>query len=475
MKVRKPNFFESIFPICFMLFALGLGYGYLGLRAEPLLILSAFIAGLIGLRIGLKWSNMLDGIIEKLTKSMPATLILISVGILIGTWMFSGTIPMLIYYGVQLISPNFILVTSFIVSAIISSVTGTSWGSVGTIGVALIGIASGLGVSLPATAGAIVAGAYFGDKMSPLSDTTNLAPIAAGSNLYEHIKHMIWTTAPGFILSVIIYFIVGFSSNATEISSPENIKSIISTLDKMFDWNILLLLPLVIVLYGSITKKPVIPIMLISSVISIILGITLQGFSLKNGFLSVVDGFRIDMLHNDNFIADNVIPDIVRLLNRGGMNSMMGTVLIAFCAFGFAGIVTKTGSLEVILSKIVSIIKTTFGLITSTCIASITMALVTGSSYLSILIPGELFSDTYKKMGLASKNLSRTLEDAGTVVVPLIPWSMAGVYMSATLGVPVLDYAPWAILCYTGFILAIIYSITGIGIAKEVEEKISEK
>ncbi|MTI71985.1 MAG: Na+/H+ antiporter NhaC [Firmicutes bacterium] len=470
---RKPTFLEAILPIIVMLLLLGFGYGYMHLRAEPLLILAAGFAGIIGKRTGLTWKEMLDAIVDKLAKAMPATLILITVGLLIGTWMLSGTIPMLIFYGVQIINPKFILVTAFLVSALISTVTGTSWGSVGTVGVALIGIATGLGVSLPATAGAIVAGAYFGDKLSPLSDTTNLAPIAAGSELYEHIKHMLYTTVPPFIISLVIYTIVGFNSQAAKVTTPEKVNTMLNTLDIIFNWNIVLILPILIVLYGSITKKPTIPTMSISAFIAAIMGVTIQNFTLNNAFNSMVNGFNVSMVNIEGFDPSSVIWDVTRLVNRGGMSSMMGTVLIAFCAFGFAGIVSKTGCLEVVLEKLLKTIKSVGGLVLSTVISCLTMAVVTGSSYLSILIPGEMFKETYITKGLHPKNLSRTLEDSGTVFVPLVPWSMAGVYMASTLGVPVIEYAPWAILNYTGFIFAIIYGFTGFGITKK--DKDTEK
>ncbi|HJG33274.1 MAG TPA: Na+/H+ antiporter NhaC, partial [Jeotgalicoccus aerolatus] len=240
---RKPNLFEAFSPIAVMLLLLAIGFGVFGLNPEPLLILSSVYAGFIALRLGFSWEDMMKGIQEKVSLAMPAILILISIGILIGTWMISGTIPMLIYYGLELINPTFIVLIAFVVSAIISIVTGTSWGSVGTVGVALMGIATGLEANLPATAGAIVAGAYFGDKLSPLSDTTNLAPIAAGSELYEHIKHMLWTTIPAAIVSMVIYLIAGLSVADKEVAAPETMNTMLTTLNTMFNWNILLLLP----------------------------------------------------------------------------------------------------------------------------------------------------------------------------------------------------------------------------------------
>ncbi|MFT9495999.1 Na+/H+ antiporter NhaC [Anaerosolibacter sp.] len=463
---RKLSFAEAILPILVMLVLLGFGYGFKQWKAEPLLLVAAAVAAFVAKRAGVTWEEMMEGIVEKLAKSMPATLILITVGLLIGTWMISGTIPMMIYYGVQIINPKFILIAAFLVTAVVSTFTGTSWGSVGTVGVALMGIASGLGVSLPATAGAVVAGSYFGDKLSPLSDTTNLAPIAAGSELYEHIKHMLYTTIPAFIISLIVYGLVGVNSTSVAVDNPEKVQIMLQTLDTIFNWNLLLLIPPVIVIYGSVAKKPTIPTMLGSSFVAALMGVFMQGFTFKDALNSMVGGFNVSMVQIEGFDPTTVIWEVTRLINRGGMNSMMGTVLIAFCAFAFAGIVSKAGCLEVILERLVKSIKSTGGIIAATVASCITMALVTGSSYLSILIPGELFAETYKAKGLHAKNLSRTLEDSGTVVVPLVPWSMAGVYMASTLGVPVIEYAPWAFLCYLGFITAIIYGFTGFGIAK---------
>lgn len=463
---KQPNLFEAFSPIVVMLLLLAIGFGVCGFSPEPLLILASVYAGFIAWRLGYTWDEMMEGIQEKIKQAMPAILILISIGILIGTWMIAGTIPMMIYYGLKIIDPTFIVLIAFVVSAIISIVTGTSWGSAGTVGVALMGIATGLGASLPATAGAVVAGAYFGDKLSPLSDTTNLAPIAAGSELYEHIRHMLWTTAPAAVISMIVYLFVGFNVSSADVSTPETMNVMLETLTAMFDWNILLLIPPVIVLYGAIRKKPTLPTIIISSIVAGIISKFIQGFSATDIFASTVSGFNVAMVNRTNFDPDTVIPEVLSLVHQGGMQSMTGVVLIAFSAFIFAGIMTKSGSLEVIIQALMKVVKRTGDLILTTVLSCITMALVTGNSYLSIIVPGETFKDTYKKNNLQAKNLSRTLEDSGTVVVPLVPWSSAGVFMAGTLGVSTLSYAPWAILCYIGFIFAIILGYTGIGIAK---------
>ena len=466
-----PTILEALIPVVAMLLVLFIGKGVLGFSTEPLLIIVACVAAFIAWRVGCTWDDMLDEISQKIAKGMPAILILIAVGAMVGTWMASGTIPMMIYYGVQIVSPKWLLVTAFLITSLVSVATGTSWGSVATMGVALMGIASALGVNPAATAGAVIAGSYFGDKISPLSDTTNLAPLAAGSNLYEHIGHMFWTTVPATIVSLVVYAIVGLNANTAAGATSEAVINMMAQLDQMYDWNILILLPVILVLAGSLLKLPTIPVMILSTVVAGVEGIFMQGISLGNVLTSTVSGFNVTMVTRPGFDAANAAFEVTKLLNRGGMNGIMSTTLLVFCAFCFAGIMSRAGCLEVILKAILSVAKSTGSLILATVISSITMALTTGNSYLSILIPGEMFRDAYKERGLHPKNLSRTLEDAGTVFVPLVPWSAAGAYMTATLGVETLDYLPWAILCYTGFIFAIIYGYTGIGIAKLPKEE----
>ncbi|WP_186292970.1 Na+/H+ antiporter NhaC [Brevibacterium aurantiacum] len=462
---KRPPLGWSLIPLVAMLVLLAVGYGVLGLAPEPLLILSAIIAGLVALRMGLSWDEMLLGIREKLDTAMPALLVLISIGILIGTWMIAGTIPMMIYYGLGLISAQFIVLIAFVISAIVSVITGTSWGSAGTVGVALMGIAAGLDAPLAATAGAIVAGAYFGDKLSPLSDTTNLAPIAAGTTLWEHIRHMLYTTIPATVVALALYLFVGINQKSGGTDS-EQINAVTGTLDSLFSFNVLLLLPMLIVLGGAVLKLPTLPTIIGSSLVAGILAAIFQKVSLESIFASTVDGFTPDMLEVGPTTLKNLDPQVVELVSQGGMASMTGVILIAFSAFAFAGIMSKSGALETIIRSLLKFVKRTGDLVLSTVLSCITMAIVTGNSYLSIIVPGELFKTAYADRGLDAKNLSRTLEDSGTVVVPLVPWSSAGVYMAGVLGVSVLDYAPWAVFCYVGFAFAIILGYTGIGIAK---------
>lgn len=465
-KKLKPTTLQAVSPLAVMIILLTVGVGIFKLRAEPIILICASFAAIIALRLGYTWEELQKGIIEKIASALPATLILWSVGLLIGSWMFSGTVPMIIYYGVDLINPRFIYISAFLITAVLSTVTGTSWGSAGTIGVAIMGIAQGLGMSLPITAGAVVAGSYFGDKLSPFSDTTNLAPLAAGSELYEHIKHMLYTTVPASIVSLAVYLIVGLSTKSSTVTT-ESVNIIQGQLSGIYHWSILLLLPVVIMLIGSVLKFPTLPTMVVNSLVSVVIGVFVQGFTLKNGFISMINGFNVTMTNFDG----EILKDITTLINRGGAVSMTTTTVLVFCSMGFAGIMSTSGMLDVVLEAILKRVKTTFGVIISTIASCFTVAFVTGNSYLSILIPGELFSKIYLERNLHPKNLSRTLEDSGTVLVPLIPWSAAGAYMAATLGVETLSYLPWAVLNYMGIVFAIILALTGIGITKITEEE----
>lgn len=462
--IRKPSFTEALVPLIAMILLLGIGYGKYGLPIQALLLIAAAIASIIAKRVGYTWKDMINGISDKIHSSLPSLFVMVCVGAMIASWMVSGTIPMMIYYGIKIIDPQFLFVTAFLVTAIISTFTGTSFGSAGTAGVAVMGIAIALGVPLEIAAGAVISGAVFGDKLSPFSDTTILAPIAAGSELYEHIRHMLYTTGAATITCLIAYTFIGFSMPVEAMANPETVNAVLKNLEALYSFNWILLLPPILVFYGAYTKKPTIPMLLFSSLLGIIFGMIFQDFTLKTAMMAFVNGFKVDMLSSSSHVES--VKAITTLLNRGGLMGMMSTVLLVFCAFAFAGIFSKAGCIEVILTKIVNSITSVGNLIAATVGSTLFMSIVTGSSYLALLIPGEMFKDLYKKFGLEAKNLSRTLEDAGTCAVPIVPWSVAGTYMTATLGVSTFDYMPWAILCYSSMIFAIIFGYTGFGIAK---------
>lgn len=462
--IRKPTFGEAMVPMLAMVLLLGLGYGKYGLPIQALLIIASAIAAVIAKRVGYTWKDMIGGISDKIHSSIPSLLVMVCVGAMISSWMVSGTVPMMIYYGIKIIDPQFLFVTAFFVTAIISTFTGTSFGSAGTAGVVIMGIAIAVGVPLEIAAGAVISGAVFGDKLSPFSDTTILAPIAAGADLYDHIKHMLYTTGAATIVCIIVYTFVGMNMDVKSMTTPETVTSILSNLETLYVFNPLLLVPPVLVFWGAYTKKPTIPMLILAAAVALVLGMVFQNVSLKTAMQAFVNGFKVTMLPAAAGVS--VVKPVLSLLQRGGLMGMMSTVLLVLCAFSFAGIFSKAGCIEVILERFITSIKSVGQLVTATVGSTLFMSIVTGSSYLAILIPGEMFKDMYAKFGLEPKNLSRTLEDAGTCAVPLVPWAVAGTYMAATLGVPTVSYIPWAILCYSSMIFAIIYGFTGFGIAK---------
>src|SRR5512143_40587 len=321
---RRPSFGVALIPLIAMALLLGVGYGVYKIKAQVLLVAAATITAVLGLVLGFKWRDMERGIVESIRKAMPAILIMLSVGILVGSWMASGTIPMVIYYGLELISPKFFLATACLVCTITALATGTSWGTIGTLGVAFIGIAMGLGVPLGPAAGAIVAGAYFGDKMSPLSDIPNLATVISGANLFDHIKHMVWSATPAWLAGLAVYVVVGLRYGATAARS-ETLDLILTTLKANFRFNLLLLLPMAVIFYFAIAKKPTIPAMVLSSVVASVLAVVVQ----KTPFPVVAAAM------NTGLPARTGVEVVDALLAKGGLMSRMETQLIAFTAFAY--------------------------------------------------------------------------------------------------------------------------------------------
>ncbi|MFZ2053383.1 MAG: Na+/H+ antiporter NhaC [Candidatus Aminicenantales bacterium] len=458
-KPKTPALGVAVLPIIAMALLLGIGYGVYQIRPQVLLIAAAFLTGCLGFLLKFRWEDMQKGIVESIGKAMPAILIMLCVGVLIGSWMASGTIPMIIYYGLKLISPQFFLVTACLVCSITALAAGTSWGTIGTVGVAFMGIAMGLGIPLGLAAGAIVAGAYFGDKMSPFSDIPNLAAVTAGANLFDHIKHMMWSAVPGWVLSLIVYFFLGLRYRTGTVSN-ETMTVILDTIRKNFRFHILLLLPLVIVFYLAFTKRPTIPGMLFSSLTAAVLAVIFQKESIV----------RIAEALNSGYPAATGVEAVDRLLSRGGLMSMMETQLVAFTAFSFGGIMQRTGMLAVVLDRIMTVARRVGSLIAVTIGSSVVTAVVTGSSYLAVIIPGELFGPVFKKKNLAAKNLSRIIDECGGIIVPLIPWSMAGVYITGALGVPVLSYVPWAIGNWAAVFILAIFGYSGFTMAPRIRE-----
>jgi NhaC family Na+:H+ antiporter len=454
-----------------------LGTITVGLSGELLvavLLASAAVAGLIAARHGQGWGDVQRATGEKLADVLPAILILLAIGMLIATWVLSGTIPYLVYWGVRLISPRWLVLTAFLATALMSLATGTSWGSAGTIGVALMGTAAALGAPMAATAGAVVSGAYFGDKMSPLSDSTNICAIGAGADLYAHIRHMLYTAAPSFVLAVLLY---AYASRLTPVA-PDGMaagaRALLTDIELVFVLNPLVLIPPLIVVFSIVRRVPPALAIAVSSVVAIGLGVWLQGFGLDEAIRAAVAGFELEMVASTGADPAVLGPDFTGLVQRGGLYGMANTLIVVIAAFLLAGAMSASGSLELLIERMLGAVSSVFGLIAATMAAGATTIALTSHGGVTALVIGGLFQGAYEERELAPVNLSRSLEDSVTITEPLMPWTVSAVFMAGTLGVSTLEYAPWALFCYGGpifsLLIAAMYERTGFGIRRAVVE-----
>ena len=464
---------EALAPILTMLGLFLLGSFTIGLSAELLvavLLASAAVAGLVAARHGHGWEDVQRATGEKLADVLPAILILLAIGMLIATWVLSGTIPYLVYWGVRFISPQWLVLTAFLATALMSLATGTSWGSAGTIGVALMGTAAALGAPMAATAGAVVSGAYFGDKMSPLSDSTNICAIGAGADLYEHIRHMLYTAVPSFILCLVLYTLASRLTPIAADGSTEGARTLLADLDAVFVLSPLVLIPPAIVVVSIVRKVPPALAIAVSSVVAIVLGIWLQGFGVDEGIRAAVGGFKLDMVESAGTDPGSLGADFGRLVARGGLYGMANTLIVVIAAFLLAGAMSASGSLELLIERMLAAVSSIFGLIAATMAAGATTIALTSHGGVTALVIGGLFQGAYEERELAPVNLSRSLEDSVTITEPLMPWTVSAVFMAGTLGVSTVEYAPWALFCYGGpffsLLIAALYQKTGFGIRR---------
>lgn len=463
---RKATLGEALIPIVSLIVVLAVSLIKFGADPHIPLILGATVAGLVGVfRLGFTWSELEEGVLDAIRMAMQAILILMVVGTLIGTWILSGTVPAMIYWGLDILTPGIFLVATTIICSIVSVATGSSWTTAGTVGIALIGIGQGLGMPASLVAGAIISGAYFGDKMSPLSDTTNLAPAMAGSTLFDHIKHMIYTTGPALLISLIIYGVIGMKYAGKELDLSQ-IALIKDTLQSSFNTlSPVLLIPPVVVILMVVFKVPALPGLITGTILGILFAFVFQGSSISE---------IIEAAHY-GFVSETGVSAVDELLTRGGLDSMMWTVSLILCALTFGGILEKTGMLEAIAKSLLVFAKGNFGLVLTTLISCIFVNLVTGEQYLSIVLPGRMYKDEYIKRGLHPKNLSRALEDSGTLTSPLIPWNTCGAYMAVTLGISPLAYLPFAFLNLINPLVSLFLAATGITMTKLTSEDMIEQ
>lgn len=459
-KRKKIRLGTAFIPVVFLVIALSVTIGIFKLSPHIPLIAAAAVAACVAVIHKHPWKEVQDGMVHGITLAMSAILILMVVGTMIGTWILGGVVPSMIFYGLKVLSPGIFLIATLIICSIVSLGTGSSWSTAGTVGVALVGVGQGLGIPVAMVGGAIISGAYFGDKMSPLSDTTNLAPAVAGTDLFSHIRHMVYTTAPGYVLCIILYGLIGtrFSGGVLETGKVE---TILSTLKSNFFVHPILLLPPLLVIVMVVKKIPPLPALLGGTLLGGIFAMAAQSSSLAEVISAAHSGF----------VSQTGVEMVDELLSRGGLQSMMDTVALIICALSFGGIMEKTGMLEILARAFLKRVRRTGSLVTTTIFSSIGMNAIASDQYMAIVIPGRMYKNAFDARGLHPKNLSRCLEDAGTLSSPLIPWNSCGAFMHATLGINPLLYLPYAFLNLANPFVSIFYGYTGITMEKaEAEE-----
>jgi len=464
---KTPQLFKAILPLLF--FIALLIYGLFvhpvvfkaGMLPLEVLILIALSFSCIFLMMnGYSWEHIQSHITSKVGESVPVLLILFCIGLLIGSWIVCGTIPMLIYYGIAAVDPDWIYIFSFMICIVFSLLTGTSWGSAGTIGIVMLGISEIYGANPAITVGAIVGGSFFGDKMSPLSDTTNIASLATGTDLMNHIKSMVYTTGPSAIIAAVMYILLSPAACGSAQSESHNLEQVHLTLDgidTLFNFNPVLLLPLLIVIWGSVKQKPVILTLLGSSWLAMLLAFIFQEFSFEEVFQSFNKGFSIDM--GASKLEDSTVLEI---LNRGGLYNLIEGITITILIFAFIGSLKVMNAIDLVINTLMTRIKKPSSAISSALTTSLFTNLTTSNQYATSFIIGEAFKAKFDKLKIPRKVLSRSIEDAGTMMENLAPWTPSGVFMAATLGVSALEYAPYQFLSLINIVIAYFFAFTGI-------------
>ncbi|CAL2059472.1 Na+/H+ antiporter NhaC [Tenacibaculum sp. 190524A05c] len=462
---KNLSIWEAIIPVFALIGMLAYNVYVFGDDAlsgsnQFILLIGGVVAAIVGFKNKVSFQLMMDEVAENVKSTASAILILLMVGALAGTWLISGIIPSMIYYGLQVLNPTIFLVACLIICAVISVATGSSWTTAATVGIALIGIGGALDISLGMTAGAVLSGAYFGDKMSPMSDTTNLAPAMAGTDLFTHIKYMAYTTVPTFIVTFIFFLILGFAQSA---SGEANTGQMIADIDKAFNITPLLFIVPIVVVVLIIKKTPPLIALLAGTILGGIFALIFQPQVVaqvagveKLDFNSAYKGVMTAITVDTSVATDNeVLKD---LFTAGGMKKMLGTIWLILCAMVFGGIMDAIGALAKISSFMLNLFDSIFGLFASTVCTCIGLNVTASDQYLALVVPGKMYAQAFKDKGLAPENLSRTLEDSGTVTSVLIPWNTCGAYHSGVLGVPVVDYAFYAMFNWLSPFMTLIFA-----------------
>ena len=466
---RQPSILNAVIPVASLLIIII--YGFIvrpfvleqtSIPLEIIFIIGASVAICHLLILGYSWKEILDNIISKEAQALPAIFILFSIGLLIGSWMVSGTIPMLVYYGIKIINPDYIYIIGFTIPIIFSTLTGTSWGSAGTIGVVIMGIGATVEANLPLLAGAVIGGSYFGDKISPLSDTTVLSALGADVELYDHIRSMMYTTLPAALIAAVIYYVKGgvLENGGANILL---VKDTLAAFESSFNFNIFLLLPPVIILCGALKRLPGLPVMLLSVFCAVVLAFLNQDFSSTDIFLALTKGFNANMIDLEGGMPTNVAA----ILDRGGIYSLSEAVTVTILVFVYFGALSTMNAIPVIVDKIFWFVKTREQAVVCTLISTSITSAMTTSQYATAFIVGDAFRQKYKTLGLSRRVLSRSLEDAGTIIESLVPWTPTTLFMVATLGVAYSDYVSSNIFPIINIAIAYVFALRGIAFFKE--------
>jgi NhaC family Na+:H+ antiporter len=460
------SFLQAALPIAFLLVVIVYGLVIrplvLGQPATPLetvFPLASAFAVLHLARLGHGWSDIQASIVSRMGRGIPGFFILMAIGMLIGSWMVAGIIPMLVYWGIRLIAPEWLYLLAFLVPVVFSTLTGTSWGSAGTVGVVIMGIALSVGADLGITAGAVVGGAYFGDKLSPLSDTTNMAALGADVDLFDHVRSMLWTTVPSALVAVAVYTTVGLvwppEGNGTTAESA----AFLDGLQRMFHFSPWLLIPPAAVLYGSIRRMPTIPVLGTGILLAAVLALVTQPFPLAAVLASITTGFTADMAP----WAADAPTGVVSLVSRGGLYSMREAVFVAFLVFFFIGVIDRIDAMSIVVTRIFRFARTGPAAVLSALGASAVTNAMTSNQYATSFIVGDAFRQKFDALGVPRRILSRSIEDYGTMLEAIVPWHPSALFMVATLGVSVGDYWHWQVLTLANLVVAPLLAVTGIG------------
>ncbi|MBO9491393.1 Na+/H+ antiporter NhaC [Endozoicomonas sp. G2_1] len=480
---KAPSMLDAAIPLLALVTMLTAAVAFFGDSSSSgpnqiALLLAMGVAIVIGLKNGAKWPSIEEAIIKGISLSMGAILILLAVGALIGTWLLSGTVPTMIYYGLKILDPSWFYAAACVICGIVAMSIGSSWTTAATIGVAMLGIAEGLELSAAITAGAVISGAYFGDKLSPLSETTNLAPAVAGSELFEHIRYMLWTTVPSITTALVLFLILGFTETNT--SSATAIGTLNQQLEQQFNISVINLVPLVVLLVLAIRKMPAFPAVALGALVGglwaamfqqeLIAKLAAEGFSGGVAILTVVwsalfDGVAIET-------GNAKLND---LLSGGGMSNMLNTVWLIMCALSFGAVLEYLGILKKLVDSILAAAKSTGSLIASTVATCIGTNSLTADQYIAIVMPGRMYKEEYQRRGLHPVVLSRTLEDSATITSPLMPWNTCGAYMYGVLGLASFEYLAYCFFNIINPILAVIYGFIGYNIKQLANNAVGDK